>query len=108
MIQTSPILNNNTLINGAGVSTCDRDMKNFLCLMTRSSLFANTFVKASIACHNASQLDPDVVEPNTVAVARVYRSSAMKPKAAVKSAWILPKWKQALMSAMPTSIMAIV
>jgi hypothetical protein len=52
----------------------------FLCLTTRSSLFANTFVKALVACWNALQLDTDVVEPNTIAVAGLNRLSAMKPK----------------------------
>jgi hypothetical protein len=31
-------------------------------------------------------LDTDVVEPNTIAIARLYNSSAMKPKAPVKFA----------------------
>jgi hypothetical protein len=46
--------------------------------MTRLGLFANTFVKALIACRNASQLDSDVVEPNTIAVARLHKLSAMR------------------------------
>jgi hypothetical protein len=62
-----------------------------LCLTTKSYLFANTSVKALIAHWNAPQLDADVVEPNTIAVTRLFRLLAMKPKAPVKSAWVLPK-----------------
>ncbi len=79
----------------------------FLCLMTRSSLFANTFIKALIACLYDSQLDADVVEPNTIAVARLYKSLAMKPKALVKSAWIFAKQKQDLMLGIQRRIMMI-
>ncbi len=53
--------------------------------MTRSNLFTNTFISASIALWNASQLEADVVEPNTIAVARSYKLSVMKPKAPVDS-----------------------
>jgi hypothetical protein len=62
---------------------------NFLCLMTRSGLLAKTFLGALMACLKASQLEADAVEPNTIAVARLYDSSAIKPNAPVKSAWIL-------------------
>jgi hypothetical protein len=58
-------------------------------------------VKALIACLKASQLDADAVKPNTIAVARLYNSSAMKPKAPVKSAWILGYLKHTLTSARP-------
>jgi hypothetical protein len=46
-------------------------------------------MRALMAHLKASQLDADAVEPNTIAVARLYNSSAMKPNAPVKSAWIL-------------------
>ncbi len=75
--------------------------------MTRSNLLVNTFVRASIALRNASQLDADVVEPNTIAVARLYKLSAMKTKAPVRSARIIPKQKQALMLAIPRRIIAV-
>jgi hypothetical protein len=55
----------------------------------------------------ASQLDADPVEPNTIAVARLYDLSAMKPNAPVKSAWILGYLKNALMSARPRRIIAV-
>jgi hypothetical protein len=57
----------------------------FLCIMTRLGLLAKTFVIALMACLKASQLDADAIEPNTIAVARLYNSSAMKPNAPVKS-----------------------
>jgi hypothetical protein len=62
----------------------------FLYLTTKSRLFTNTFVKALIARQKVSQLDVGVVKLNTIAVTRLYRSLVMKPKATVKSAWILP------------------
>ncbi len=71
-------------------------MSSFLCLTTRSNLFANTFLRASIALWNTSQLNADVVDPNTIAVARLYKSLAIKPKAPVRSALILPKQKTSL------------
>ncbi len=69
--------------------------KNFLCLMTRSGLLSKFFVRALMAPLAASQLDADAVKPNTIAVARLYKLSAMKPKAPVKSAWILGYQKHA-------------
>jgi hypothetical protein len=39
--------------------------------------------------------DADAVKPNTIAVARLYNSSAMKPNAPVKSAWFLRYRKHA-------------
>ncbi len=45
--------------------------KNFLCLMTKLGLLANTTVRALIAHRNDSQLDAEAVEPNTIAVARL-------------------------------------
>ena len=51
-----------------------------------------------------SQLEAEAVEPNTIAVARLYRPSARKPNAPVRSAWILANQMQALMSARATSI----
>jgi hypothetical protein len=44
--------------------------------MTRSGLFEKTFVRALMARLNASQLDADAVEPNTISVARLYNLSA--------------------------------
>ncbi len=75
--------------------------------MTRLGLLAQTFVRALMACLKASQLDADAVEPNTIAVARLYNLSAMKPKVPVKSAWILGYWKYALTSARPRRIVAL-
>jgi hypothetical protein len=75
--------------------------------MTRSGLLAKTFVRALMARLKASQLDADAVKPNTIAVARLYNSSAMNPKAPVKSAWILGYWKHALSSARPKRIVAV-
>ena len=66
--------------------------------MTKLGLLANTMVRASMARQNDSQLDANAVEPNTIAVAKLYRSSARKPNAPVKSAWILANRKHALMS----------
>ena len=51
-----------------------------------------------------SLLEADAVEPNTIAVARLYRSLARKPNAPVRSAWIFANQKQALMSARAMSI----
>ena len=51
-----------------------------------------------------SQLEADAVKPNTIAVARLYRLSARKPNAPVRSAWILANQKQALMLARVMSI----
>ncbi len=81
--------------------------KYLACLMTKSTLLANTTVKASIACQNDSQLDADAVEPKTMAVARLYRSSAKKPNAPVRSAWILANQKHALMSARAIKIAVV-
>jgi hypothetical protein len=78
-----------------------------LCLTTRSSLFANTFVRASFAHWNASQPDADVVEPDTIAVARLYRLSAMKPQKPSQICMDPSEKKQALVSAMTRSIMAV-
>jgi hypothetical protein len=58
----------------------------FLVFNDQIKPIANTFVKASIAHLNASQLDADVVEPNTIAVTRLHKSLAMEPKAPFKSA----------------------
>ena len=80
---------------------------NFLCLMTRLGLLAKTFVRALIALLKASQLEADAVETNTIAVARLYNSSAMKPNAPVKSVWILGYQKQALTPARPRRIVAV-
>jgi hypothetical protein len=79
---------------------------NFLCLMTRSGLLAKTFVRVLMAHLKASQLDAEAVELNTIAVARLYNLSAMKPNAPVKSAWILGYLKHALTSARPRKIVA--
>jgi hypothetical protein len=68
---------------------------------------SKTFMRALMACLNASQLDADAVEPNTIAVARLYNLSAMKPKAPVKSAWILGNQKHALTTARPRRIVAV-
>jgi hypothetical protein len=82
-IQAIPVLIDNALINSTRESRCDLSVPppistcqdiSCLCLMTKSNLFTNTFIKALIACLNASQLDADVVEPNTIAVARLYKS----------------------------------
>jgi hypothetical protein len=81
---------------------------NFLCLMTRLGLLAKTFVSALIAFLNTSQIDDDAVEPNTIAVARLYNLFAMKPKAPVKSAWILGNWKHVLTKARPRRVVAVV
>jgi hypothetical protein len=62
-------------------------------------LVAKTFVRALMACLKASQLDAEAVEPNTIAMARLYNSPGMKPNASVKSAWILGYLKHALTSA---------
>jgi hypothetical protein len=75
--------------------------------MTKSALLANTFVRASIAHQKASQLEADVVEPNTIAVARLNNSSAMKPNAPVMSAWIHANQKHALISAKPRRILTV-
>ena len=48
----------------------------FLCLITRSGLVVNTLVRALMAHQKDSQLEADAVKPNTIAVARLYRSSA--------------------------------
>ncbi len=80
------------------ISSHFNKLMNFLCLTTRSGLLAKTFVRALIACLKASQLDADDVKPNTLAVARLYNLSAMKPKAPVESAWILGYLKQALIT----------
>jgi hypothetical protein len=79
----------------------------FVCLMTRLGLLAKTFVIALMAHLNTSQLDADAVEPNTIAVVRKYNSSAMKPKAPVKSAWILGNWKHTLTSARPRELLQL-
>jgi hypothetical protein len=75
--------------------------------MTRSGLLAKTFVRASMAHVRASQLDADTVEPNAIAVARLYNLSAMKPNAPVKSVWILWYLQHALTSARPRRIVAV-
>ncbi len=75
--------------------------------MTRLGLLAKAFVRDLMACLNVSQLDADAVEPNTIAVARVYNLFAMKPKASVKSAWILGYRKHALTSARTRRIVAV-
>ncbi len=80
---------------------------NFLCLTTRLDLLAKTFMRASIALLKVSQLDADAVKPNTIAVEKFYHSSAMKPKATVKSVWILGYLKHALTSARPRRIIAV-
>ncbi len=80
---------------------------NVLCFITRLGLLAKMFVRASMAYLKASQLDAEAVEPNTIAVARFYNLSAMKPNAPVKSVWILGYLKHALMSARPRRIIAI-
>jgi hypothetical protein len=71
----------------------------FLCFISRSGLLAKTFMTASMARLNASHFEADAVKPNTIAVARLYNLSALKPKAPVKSAWIFGNWKHALTSA---------
>jgi hypothetical protein len=59
---------------------------NVLCFMTRLGLLAIFFVRALMACLKASQLGADTVEPNTIAVARLYNlPDAMKLNAPVKS-----------------------
>jgi hypothetical protein len=74
--------------------------------MTRLGQLAKTFVRALMACLNASQLDAYTGELNTIAVARLYNLSAMKPKVPVKSEWILGYLKHALTSARPRRIVA--
>jgi hypothetical protein len=81
-----------------------------LCLITRLGLLVNTLVRALMAYRKDSQLDADAVEPNTIntiAVARLYRSSARKPNAPVRSAWILANQKQALTLARAISIISV-
>jgi hypothetical protein len=68
---------------------------------------SKTFVRALMAYLKASQLDADTVKPNIIAVARLYKLSAMKPKGPVKSAWILGYQKHALTSARPRRIVAV-
>ncbi len=80
---------------------------NSLCLMTRLGLLAKTFVRASLARLNTSQLDADAVEPNTIAMARLHNLSALKPNAPVKSMWILGYRKHNLTSARPRRIAAV-
>jgi hypothetical protein len=75
--------------------------------MTRLGLLAKTFVRALMACLKASQLDPDAVEPNIIAVVRLYKLSGMKPKAPVKSAWIFGCQKHVLTAARPRRIVAV-
>jgi hypothetical protein len=58
-------------------------LMNVLCFTTRLGLLAKTFVRASMAYLKASQLDAEAVEPNTIAVAKLYNSSAMKSNAPV-------------------------
>ncbi len=82
-------------------------LMNFLCLTARSGMLAKTFVRVLIACLKASQLDADAVEPNNTAVARLYNSSAMKPKAPVESLRILGYLKHALTFARPRRIVAV-
>ena len=79
----------------------------FLRLITRSGLLANTLVRASMARRKDSQLEADAVEPNTIAVVRLYRLLARKPNAPVRSAWILANRKQALMLARAMSITSV-
>ena len=50
-------------------------------------------IKDWIALRKGSQLLTYMLDPETILVARKYRSSAIKP------AWILGKWKQAVISA---------
>jgi hypothetical protein len=80
---------------------------NVLCLTTRLGLLTKTFVRALMAHLKASQLDAEAVKPNTIVVARLYNSSAMKLNAPVKSVWILGYLKHALMSARPRRIIAV-
>ena len=80
---------------------------NVLCFMTRLGLLAKKIVRPSMAHLKASQHDAEAVEPNTIAVARLYSSSAMSPNTPVKSAWILGYQKHALMSARPRRIIAV-
>ncbi len=80
---------------------------NFLCLTTRLGLLAKTFVRVLMAHLNASQLDADAVKSNTIAMARLYNSSAMKPKAPVKSVWIHGNQKNTLTTARPKRIVAV-
>jgi hypothetical protein len=75
--------------------------------MTKSSLLAKPFVRALMAHLNASQLDADAVKPNTISVVRLYNSSAIKPNAPVKSAWILGNQKRILTLARPRRIVAV-
>jgi hypothetical protein len=82
-------------------------LMNVLCFMTRSGLPAKTFVRSSMAHLKASQLGAEAVKPNTIAVARLYNLSAMKPNAPVKSVWILGYLKHALKSARPRRIVAV-
>ncbi len=82
-------------------------LMNDLCFITRLGLLTKTFVRALIACLKASQLDAEAVEPNTIAVARLYNSLAVKLNAPVKSVWILGYLKHALTSARPRRIVAV-
>jgi hypothetical protein len=45
--------------------------KYFLCLLTRSGWLAQTSDSVSIACLKGSQLDAEVVDPKTMAVAKL-------------------------------------
>jgi hypothetical protein len=81
--------------------------KYFLCLITKAGLLAKTSVSASMTRRKDSQLEADAVKPNTIAVARLYRSLVRKPNAPVRSAWILANQKQALMSARAIGITSV-
>jgi hypothetical protein len=80
---------------------------NFLCFMTRLGLLAKTFVRTLMACLNVSQIDADAFEGNTIAVARLCNSPAMKTKAPVKSVWILGNQKHTLTPARSGRIVAV-
>jgi hypothetical protein len=54
-----------------------------------------------------SYLEADAVKPNTIAVERLYRSSARNPNAPVRSVWILANQKQALTLAGAMSIISV-
>jgi hypothetical protein len=70
-----------------------------LCVEIRSGLVEYLMINPSIARQNGSQLLAEAVDPKTMLVAKKYIFSAINPKAPVRSARTLGKWKQAVMSA---------
>ena len=75
-----------------------------LCFSTRSLWFAYMFVNPSIALHKGSQLDTDVLEPNTMVNTRQYTLFIVNPKAPTKPEWIFGILKQAFIFTRATYI----